>query len=287
METKQIRKRFVTIAVLAVAAFALLMGGVATYAWFTSNQRVGTSRAEARTGEENVELLVSSTGGADFRGSDVADIVQLNKTDSEFLLPVSTADLVNFVLPSAYNGDGFPTAYSPVENEANYYHGRIYLRAGAGGVSTGSQMAVYLDQRAAAGGILVQKGEEESLLLNAARLGLALEGGERVIFYLSEETNPEGARMNNTILDGSLQREGVVLRSGGGRIDAVADPAVPVSSRSISDSGMLGTPLGYLELGRIYALDVYFYLEGCDPDCWDSIYFDASTLHLAFYGVLS
>lgn len=287
MEAKQLRRRFITVAALVIVAFALLLGGVATYAWFTSNQRVGTSRAEARTGDESVELLVSSTGGADFRGSTEADIVQLNKTDSEYLLPVSTENLQSFVSPTAYNADGFPTAYAPVTNEANYYHGRIYLRASAGGLSTGSQMALYLDESAASGGILAQKDGEYSLLLNAARLGLALEGGDRVIFYLSEETNPEGARQNNTVFGGELQNEGIVLRQFNNLITPTADPAVSVSSRAVSNSGALGTPLGYLELGRIYALDVYFYLEGCDPDCWDPIQFNAADLHLAFYGVLS
>ena len=287
MDEKQLKRRFLTIALLVVAAAVLLLGGVATYAWFTSSQRVNTSRIETRTGDESVELLVSSTGGADFRGATEAAISQLNNTDAEYLMPVSTADLRSFVSPTAYNEEGFPTAYAPVVNEANYYHGRVYLRASGSGVAAGSKMALYLDQSAAAGGILVQKDENTSLLLNAARLGLVLEDGDRVIFSLSDEINPEDARQRNTILNGALQSEGVVLSSSGAAITAVADPAVAVASRALSDGGTLGAPLGYLELGRIYALDIYFYLEGCDPDCWDSIYFNGSELHLAFYGVLS
>ena len=69
MDEKQLRRRIFTIAVIAAVAAALLVGGVATYAWFTSNQQVGTSRAAARTGEETVELLLSSAGGADFRAN--------------------------------------------------------------------------------------------------------------------------------------------------------------------------------------------------------------------------
>ena len=42
-----------------------------------------------------------------------------------------------------------------------------------------------------------------------------------------------------------------------------------------------------MELGKIYTVDVYFYLEGCDPDCSDSVSFDQSELYLGFYGVLS
>ena len=62
-------------------------------------------------------------------------------------------------------------------------------------------------------------------------------------------------------------------RQGGGR------------SRS-ADEGQGGGPLLEMELGRVYQVDVYFYLEGCDPDCTESIAFDDGYLHLAFYGVL-
>ena len=284
MDEKQLRRRIFTIAVIAAVAAALLVGGVATYAWFTSNQQVNTSRAAARTGEETVELLLSSAGGADFRGSAEAAITQVNSTNSLRLMPVSTADLSTFVAAAAVNAEGYPTAYAPVENEANYYHGRIWLRASADGASAGARMALYLDQRSSAGGLLAVKSNDQSLLLNAARLGLVLDDGSQVILSLSEETNPDGARMNNTYIGDALQAEGVVIDAAGG---AVADPARPVSSYAYSDGAAQGVPFAYLELDRIYMLDVYFYLEGCDPDCYDSISFDASDLHLAFYGVLA
>lgn len=287
MEEKLLKRRFLTAAVLVAVAAALLFGGVATYAWFTSNQRVSTSRIETRTGDEEVELLVSSTGGADFKGASEAAITQINKANAEYLMPVSTADLTTFVTPTARDESGYPVSYAVMTEEANYYHGRVWLRANARGAAAGSRMALYLDETAAAGGILAKKSDDNSLLLNAARLGLALESGERVIFRLSEETNAENARQRNTTLNGVLQEEGIVLDGSGSSIVAVNDPAVPISSRALQEGGSLGAPLGYLELGKIYALDVYFYLEGCDPDCWDSIYFDAADLRLAFYGVLS
>ena len=39
--------------------------------------------------------------------------------------------------------------------------------------------------------------------------------------------------------------------------------------------------------GRSYPVDIYFYLEGCDPDCSDDISYQGVELHLAFYGVQS
>ena len=41
-----------------------------------------------------------------------------------------------------------------------------------------------------------------------------------------------------------------------------------------------------MEFNRIYPVDIYFYLEGCDPDCSDALSFDVAELYLAFYGVL-
>ena len=69
----------------------------ATYAWFTTNRQVSTSMASARTGTESLTLEVSSSGGSAFRNQSNAPITQVNEADVAKLLPVSTADLVNFV----------------------------------------------------------------------------------------------------------------------------------------------------------------------------------------------
>ena len=42
-----------------------------------------------------------------------------------------------------------------------------------------------------------------------------------------------------------------------------------------------------MQIGKIYSLDIYFYLEGCDPDCTDSVSFHTADLQLSFYGVLA
>ena len=46
-------------------------------------------------------------------------------------------------------------------------------------------------------------------------------------------------------------------------------------------------PLLTMEVNRIYPVDIYFYLEGCDPDCSNSIQYSTVDLQLGFYGVLS
>ena len=323
MDEKLLRRRFLTAVVLLVVAAALLLGGVATYAWFTSSQRVNTSRIATRTNSESVELLVSSSFETDDKGNVTIDysggsegaIIQWNHIDGEALIPVSTADLSFFFSPSSYNAEGYPTAYSPVDGMQACYVGRLYLRAQSSGDAGDRFMTIYLDETEAAGGPLVRKSDEDSLILNAARLGIyltepiraedqeaydayfrsrqpTLQIGMSQIFYLSDETNREEDRMRNTYLNGALQEENIVLAyrdaEAQDEIIAVADPAVPVSAYAITDGGT--TPenfIAVIDLNRDYLVNVYFYLEGCDPDCTDSISFDASDLHLAFYGVLS
>ena len=73
--------------------FAVLAFTFATLAWFTANRAVQTNTATARTGDETLELQISSSGGSSFKSVETAQITQVNQTNSEFLLPVSTADL--------------------------------------------------------------------------------------------------------------------------------------------------------------------------------------------------
>ena len=132
-------------------------------------------------------------------------------------------------------------------------------------------------------------GAAGSQLLHAARLGLVFDGKQEsaVIFRLSEEKNAEGDRTLNTKLDGAVLEEGSVLTWTGTAAKAVADPAVLTKDRAVGADGTVPEkPLLEMELGRVYQVDVYFYLEGCDPDCTESIAFDDGYLHLAFYGVL-
>ena len=42
-----------------------------------------------------------------------------------------------------------------------------------------------------------------------------------------------------------------------------------------------------MQLNKIYTVDIYYYLEGCDPDCSNSIQYSTVELQLRLYGVLS
>lgn len=282
------RSKHTVLPLAAVCALALLSLTAVTAAWFTNNAKVNTSRAVSRTAAQSVELQVSSKGGDDFSGGREADIVQVNSAEMTRLMPVSTADLATFVQPPA-TVDSYAVSFQRVEDERDYYHGRVYLRATADAAESGRKLAVYLDEGAGSGGALAVGGAAGSQLLHAARLGLVFDGKQEsaVIFRLSEDKNAEGDRTLNTKLDGAVLEEGSVLTWTGTAAKAVADPAVLTKDRAVGTDGTVPEkPLLEMELGRVYQVDVYFYLEGCDPDCTESIAFDDGYLHLAFYGVL-
>lgn len=274
------RTWFLSVTMLA----AVLSLAAATYAWFTSNRAVGTSTATARTGEETLTLQLSSSGGSAFRDMQTAAITQVNRTSAAKLLPVSTSDLVNFVCAPSTVADQ-AVHFEKVENEAYYYHGRIYLRASGEGFSGSQVMNLYLDQSERLLGKNV-----DGRLLNAARLGLVFDGdtAKPIILRLSESSNPSDMRSNNTVVNGTKLNGSQVLRYRNGSVSAVHDPSVPVADYAMDASlGLPSHTLLSMQIGKIYSLDIYFYLEGCDPDCTDSVSFHTTDLQLSFYGVLA
>lgn len=266
--------------------FAVLAFTFATLAWFTANRAVQTNTATARTGDETLELQISSSGGSSFKSVETVQITQINQTNSEILLPVSTADLNSFVY-APFTKDGKASAFKKVDDEANYYHGRVYLRAEGEGWPEGSRMNLYLDQ---SDGLLGKAAD--GYLLNASRLGLIFNGdtSNPIILRLSESENPENAQIYNTEVNGKILGKNQVLGYNDSGVFAIEDPSVSISEYTIDFSeNQMKLPsrdLMSMELGKIYPVDIYFYLEGCDPDCSESIQLNEAELHLAFYGVL-
>jgi hypothetical protein len=185
--------------------------------------------------------------------------------------------------------DSKATSFKVVTDENYYYHGRIYIRAVADGQSSGSKLALYLDQGSDSGGDIA--GAASGDLLNAARLGLTFDSSSDVIFKLSDTSNSSDNRINNTVVNGKTLGDNQVLGYGKGKVYGVDDPSVSLVDYTITmENGVVSLPdqpLIYMELNHIYAVDIYFYLEGCDPDCTDSISYNMADLHLAFYGILT
>lgn len=283
MDTRFLKRSALLAVISMLVALSVLT--VATYAWFTANSSVSTSRIETSTDGGDLTLYVKAPTDAAFTGN-VCELIFNNNTA---LYPVSTADLQHFVYCPGMNGDQ-AERFSPVEDlndQTLLSYGTVDLRAELTGAVSGARVAVYLDDAGELGNMV--QAEADSLLLNAARLGLALQGDpdSARIFYLSDEENGEGKQVLNTVIDNEVQPADIVLQSDGtGAVTAVPDPAVPLSACMIDDDGA-GQPLFILEPGVDYTIDVFFYLEGCDPDCSDSIELNAADFGLSFYATLA
>ena len=200
-------------------------------------------------------------------------------------MPVSTADLVNFVYAPSTNG-GMASSFKKVEKEEYLYHGRLYLRAAGTGWPSSARLKLYLDQ---SDGVL---GEASGTLLTASRLGLTFDGSasSAVILRLTENESPRGQQVYNTVIGGQTLEKNQVLAWNGTGVRAVGDPSRAITDYTVSfEHASVTEPqrtLLEMELNRIYTVDVYFYLEGCDPECSDSVSDQEADFHLAFYGVI-
>lgn len=280
------RSKLFKIAYSAVVSLALLAAlSSATYAWFSSNSIVNTDYVTSHTATDEVELLVSTHGGGGFDGKKEAAIGQVNKTSTTQLMPVSTADLKNFVT-SAGTVDNQAIHFYKVENERYYYHGRIYLMAKADSSVEGRKLDLYLDGSEDNGGSFFKNAK--GYILNAARLGLTFDGSKPIIFRVTDEENPRDDRVSNTVLNGVPLNGKQVIDSSGTQMKAVTDPSVLLKDYLVGAGGRnTDKPLLTMELNRIYEVDIFFYVEGCDPDCSDVAQKSEVNFHLSFYGILA
>ncbi|MBO5987638.1 MAG: hypothetical protein J6Q02_12725, partial [Lachnospiraceae bacterium] len=205
---------------------------------------------------------------------------------SGLLMPISTADLRTFVT-STSTVDDMAVNFTKVTNEKYFYHGRIYLKAATTG-HTGGKLALYLDGTdGISGGVYTSA---KGTIAKAARLGMTFDGANPKIMRLSEESNAASDKPITAKVGGVAVQKGQVINGSTDPMTIVADPSAPITSFTIGADGLIGreskTPLLMMELDHVYAVDVYFYLEGCDPDCSDVAKLDSINLHLAFYGVL-
>lgn len=275
---------------LAVSVFMMLIIAMslttATYAWFTSSRVVHTDRVVSQSSTDTVELLVSSTGGDDFHGSNEAVITRVNNTATDELMPVSTADLKNFV----YNDgsvESMAVHFARSDGEY-YYHGRIYLRADAVNHRDEDKLALYFDESDDKGPLFQSNADS---VLNALRLGITIDGETFYIFRVSDESNPGQNRVLNTRLNGVELGGNQVIDSSQDTLRAVSDPSVPLMEYMVDRDGTTKgntiKPILLMDLNRVYTLDIYVYLEGCDPDCSEAVQLGNLDFYLAFYGILT
>ncbi len=259
-----------------------------TYAWFTSNAKVNTSSVAVHSGESS--LVVQMGDDASSTWSSTGDVaLSTNCADDLVLYPVSTFDLDGFAQSTGNSNEGRATLFGQAADGESFYHGWVDLRASVSGSQASSAtgtVALYLADTLAPDGV-------NQDLLKVARVGLKLSRGDQVvktaIFELDSSASTHRDEHPATVpsLDG--YQDGMVLGWSNGALACAADPVEDFSAYLMDTSATATRPqnsLANLELGQVYRLDVYYYIEGTDADSADYLYGDAGTLHLSLFAVL-
>ena len=274
---------------LAVLAASLV---VATYAWFTSNARVNTNEVTVRSDDDRLEFrLGDADSGTWSTDGDAALTTNSPLVDGVMTLyPVSTFDLDGFAECVSTNADGQAAGFEQAADGQKFYHGWIDMRAdltGTAATAQGGNVKLYLSQAPVPGGA-------DATLLRAARVGLKLSRGGDVlktcIFELDVSAGANRAEHPTTAPAGLAgYTDGMLLGWSGGVLACAADVSEGYDGYVMGTSADAGRPANTLlamDLGTVYRLDVYYYIEGTDPDSADYLDGSAGTLSLGLYAVL-
>lgn len=276
------------IALVMVALAATL--GAATYAWFTSNMKVNTNSVSVHS---DTSKLVLELGNADTGNwSQQGDAsLSSNASDSVTLYPVSTFDLNGFAACAQNNAAGDATVFEQAKDDgSSYYHGWIDLRpsiSGTGASKVKGKVNLYLAES------LVPQGADAELL-RAARVGIKISSGGQVlatdIFELDNSDSGHRAEHPTTAPAGLAgYTDGMLLGWQNGQLACGADVKQDPAAFTLDTSETATRPqnaLATLTLGQTYRLDIYYYIEGTDPDSASYLYQDPGTLHLALFATL-
>lgn len=276
------------IALVMVALAATL--GAATYAWFTSNMKVNTNSVSVHS---DTSKLVLELGDADRGNWSQQGDASLASTASGAvtLYPVSTFDLNGFAACAQNNSAGDATVFEQAkDNGSTFYHGWIDLRpiiTGTGAGKVKGRVSLYLAES------LVPQGADAELL-RAARVGIKISSGNQVlaanIFELDSSDGGHRGEHPTTAPAGLAgYADGMLLGWQNGQlacgVNVTQDPAaftLDTSETATRPQNALAT----LGLGQTYRLDIYYYIEGTDPDSADCLHQDPGTLHLALFATL-
>lgn len=276
------------IALVMVALAATL--GAATYAWFTSNMKVNTNSVSVHSDTSKLVLeLGDASRGSWSQQGDVSLASNVNGTVT--LYPVSTFDLNGFAACAQNNTAGDAAVFEQAkDNGSAYYHGWIDLRptiTGTGASKVRGKVSLYLAES------LVPQGTDAELL-RAARVGIKVSNGNQVlatnIFELDSSDGGHRGEHPATAPTGLAgYTDGMLLGWQNGQLACGANVTQDPASFTLDTSETATRPqntLAALALGQTYRLDVYYYIEGTDPDSASYLYQSPGTLHLALFATL-
>lgn len=287
--TRRHARRVRAYTALVMVALAATLGA-ATYAWFTNNMKVNTNSVSVRS---DTSKLVLELGDAD-RGSwsQQGDASLASTANGAVTLyPVSTFDLNGFAACAQNNSAGDATVFEQAkDNGSAFYHGWIDLRptiTGTGASKVAGKVNLYLVES------LVPQGADAELL-RAARVGIKISSGNQVlatsIFELdSSDSGHRGEHPTTAPAGLAGYADGMLLGWQNGQLACGANVTQDPAAFTLDTSETATRPqnsLATLALGQTYRLDIYYYIEGTDPDSADYLRQDPGTLHLALFAAL-
>lgn len=271
-QTKRLRARFTT--TMLAMLIALLAVVSATYAWYVYNTSRHTTKVKMAAGT-GVNLQISTSSGGDFTSATML------KSFEGCLEPVSTdrigggfQKVDKFVAGSEDEPSLVAGVFKDGEYNAkrqDYYKTSLYLR------TNGSLTDIYVAD------IQYEDSNETYPISSAIRVGLVVNGAgkeknpqQEFIFAISDKhtENPQmntkngedGLVLDSSKKDGSLTTVKPQLYTSDNYCqydEATGKVELKKDSQKICE--VSGSGDGHP--GKTVKIDVYIWLEGCDPDC--------------------
>ena len=230
-----------------------------TFAWFTlsgADASITPITGSVTPGE--MDLSISSTVDGTFGIN--ADITRKDKC--EFLMPVSTSNLINFYTSKAQNNDGKIILYKDISNDYldKIIYGEFFLQA----KYTDGVLYFDTDNLSITG---------SSQLISASRMGMVIDDGvtkKQYIFDLQNHATA-GAVQQNTIETSLGSVVNFVDKNG--KASFVKEDTKLTSAFSahlLADESIdvgNSTPLYTLTKDKIAKVEIWIYMEGCDEHC--------------------
>ena len=281
---KQLRRRLtIAMAALLITFVAVLS---ATYAWYVYNTGRHTTNVRMAAGA-GVNLQISNAYDGTYGSAAV-----LNSFSGQ-LVPVSTNRISGgFQKVLEFTGGNAGQAKMVADifgsgGQNDYYRTSLFLR------TNGSATDIYLSD------IGYEDSDENHPISSAIRVGLVVHKAGKnqaiqgeYIFAISDKKNPQ-AEYNT-----ATGREGYVLDCT--RTDGSTVPFTPYTSDAYciynQNTGEITLKNNSLKLctisgngdgqsGAPVEIELYIWLEGCDPDCSSEIQYSTSDLQIGFYGI--
>ena len=252
--------------------------------------KVNTNSVSVHSDTSKLVLELGDAGRGSWSQQGDASLAS-NANGAVTLYPVSTFDLNGFAACAQNNSNGDATVFEQAkDNGSAFYHGWIDLRpaiTGTGANKVKGKVNLYLAES------LVPQGADAELL-RAARVGIKISSGSQVlatnIFELDSSDGGHRGEHPATAPAGLAgYTEGMLLGWQNGQLACGANVTQDPATFTLDTSETAERPqnsLATLALGQTYRLDIYYYIEGTDPDSADYLHQDPGTLHLALFATL-